>query len=69
MIGPCVRDLCTADAVAYVARTTGSSARLTVITGDRAEALADMPHGSALDVVCAEHAAQELDALLRGGQA
>jgi hypothetical protein len=60
-LGPCVQDLCTADAVAYVWRTAGPSARLTVVIGPRAVELADGIDTSALNVMCADHAREELD--------
>jgi hypothetical protein len=64
-LGPCGQGGCTADAVAYLVRTLGKSARLTVITGPRAVELAD--HHTTADVtrtVCHEHAAAVLDDLL-----
>lgn len=65
-LGSCGAGVCTADAVAYIARTNGPSARFTVITGPRAVALAD---GSATaDItmtVCHEHAVAALDDLLQ----
>jgi hypothetical protein len=63
-LGPCLRDLCTADAVAYVASTHGTSGRLTAIIGPRAAQLVDALPESALAVVCTEHAHDALDELL-----
>jgi hypothetical protein len=63
-LGPCIKDLCTADAVAYLYRTQGPSARLTVITGPRAAELADAIPESVEDVMCGDHTRQALDDFL-----
>jgi hypothetical protein len=65
-LGPCGHGSCTAEAVAFISRTLGRSARLTVITGPAAAALADGPAtADATRTVCHEHAAATLDDLLR----
>ena len=62
-LGPCIHGLCTSTVVGYITRTEGPSARLTVITGPRAEELAGLTD-SPLSLVCVEHAHQALDDLL-----
>ncbi len=65
-LGPCGVGDCTSDAVAYLSRTLGRSARLTVITGPRAVDLADGPAtADATKLACHEHTAAVLDELLR----
>lgn len=67
-LGPCGVGDCTADAVAYLVRTLGRSARLTVITGPRAVELAGGPvTANALWTACHEHAGAALDDLLTKG--
>ncbi|MFD9950815.1 hypothetical protein ACFWYW_58685 [Nonomuraea sp. NPDC059023] len=64
-IGPCGDGSCTAEAVAYAFRTLGCSARLTIVTGQRAAELAD--HPSTADyrlVLCHEHVVGLVDELL-----
>lgn len=65
-LGPCGVGNCTADAVAYLRRTLGQSARITIVTGPNAVWLANGPvTADAEATVCHEHAAVALDDLLR----